>query len=243
MNLIVDIGNTRGKFAIFNGDTLLEHGDAPLGWHARAVACRARGETVDILLASSGEVPADTRERLQAVATSFREVSAGSPLPLRVDYETPATLGIDRVAGCVAGCSLYPGRPLLVIDAGTAITFNLVSAAGVFLGGNISPGIRSRYRALHAFTARLPLEEGLGSGHAFGKNTRDAIREGVTRGVLLEIQGYATRFLRDNPRGVLLLAGGDAPALAPLLPASFHLEELLVMIGLNKILEYQKTSR
>ncbi|MDR2131366.1 MAG: type III pantothenate kinase [Odoribacteraceae bacterium] len=240
MNLVVDIGNTRGKYAIFHGDTLIERGDVPLGWYARALAARTRGEAVDVLLASTGSVPTGTRERLREVATSFREASTALPLPLQIAYESPDTLGIDRVAGCVAGIALYPGRALLIVDAGTAITFNFVSKSGVLLGGNISPGPRLRYRALHAFTAHLPLEEQLGHGDRIGKNTRDALREGVTRGVLLEIQGYARTFLNDHPDGILLLTGGDAPALRRSLPDAFHFEEHLVMTGLNQILEHQK---
>ncbi|MDR0766466.1 MAG: type III pantothenate kinase [Odoribacteraceae bacterium] len=242
MNLIVDIGNTRAKYAIFDGDNLVERGETPGGWHDRVTDALSRGEEVDVLLASTGEVPAGTREHLQQVATSFREATTARPLPLRLDYETPATLGIDRVAACVAGAALYPARDLLVVDAGTAITFNHASATGVFLGGNISPGIQARYRALHHFTARLPLLHGLGRGDAIGKNTGDAIREGVTRGVLAEIRDHAAAFLRDHPRGVLLLTGGDGPALNNLLHAGFLLERDLVMTGLNNILEYQKTN-
>ncbi|MDR2414609.1 MAG: type III pantothenate kinase [Odoribacteraceae bacterium] len=240
MNLIIDIGNTRAKFAIFDGDNLIERGDGLNRWNARATAARERGEDVDVLLAATGEVPATTREHLQRVATSFREATTALPLPLRIDYETPATLGIDRVASCVAGAALYPARDLLVVDAGTAITFNYASAEGVFLGGAISPGARARYRALHQFTARLPLVEGLGRGETIGKNTRDAIREGVTRGVLAEIRERAADFLREHPGGALLLAGGDSMTLSKLLPACFRLERHLVMTGLNKILEYQK---
>jgi type III pantothenate kinase len=242
MNVIVDIGNTRGKYAIFDGDTLLERGEEPFGWHARAIACRARGEAVNLLLASTGPVPAGLRERSREVATRFIEASPAMPLPARVEYDTPETLGIDRVAGCVAGAALYPGRALLVVDAGTALTFNFADAAGTFLGGNISPGVQARYRALHEFTERLPLVAGDAPGEGIGRNTRDAILYGVTRGVLAEIRDYAAAFRREHPAGALLLTGGDCRWLAGHLPGEFRVEEHLVMIGLNKILAYQQTT-
>ncbi|MDR1415216.1 MAG: type III pantothenate kinase [Odoribacteraceae bacterium] len=242
MNLILDIGNTRGKYAIFDGDTLLARGDNPTDWRDPVAAHRRPGEPLNILLAATGTPPAGLREQLQAAATLYREASATLPLPIPLDYDTPATLGIDRVAAAIAAIALHPGRPLLVIDAGTAITFNFVSADGRFLGGNISPGARLRYLALHHFTARLPLLDGAPSPGDAGKNTPDAIRQGVTRGIILETRGYIADFRLRHPAGITLLTGGDSPWIAPALGQETHLEQNLVLTGLNKILEHQKTS-
>jgi type III pantothenate kinase len=241
MNLIIDVGNTSGKYAIFDGENLLERGGDPLGWRARLPFYRERGPLARALLACTGEPPPGLREELRATFPFFREASTALPLPVALDYETPATLGIDRVAACVAGIALFPGHALLVVDAGTALTFNFVSAAGAFLGGNISPGAGARYRALHEFTARLPLVGPAADGPAgpLARNTRDAIRGGVTRGLYLETRGYATAFRREHPAGRLLLTGGDSRWLAAALPGQFHVDENLVMTGLNKILEYQ----
>jgi type III pantothenate kinase len=239
MNITIDIGNTRSKYAFFVGSVPLGRGYNLHGWVAKAMECRARGEEVNVILASSGEVPPATRACVRELSTFFVEASTAMPLPIRLDYETPDTLGIDRVAACVAAVTLFPGRPLLVVDAGTAITFNFVDAAGTFLGGNISPGVATRYRALHDFTARLPLVQEYGRGDTNGKNTRDAISQGVTRGVLLELNGYANDFLRDNPDGALLLTGGDVRWLSHLLPGEWRFAENLVMAGLDEILRYQ----
>jgi type III pantothenate kinase len=242
MNLIIDIGNTRGKFACFNEEDLLITGQDPLGWQALAVACRERGDALDVLLACTGPLPAGLETGLRAIATRFLQATPSLPRPLVIDYDAPETLGIDRVAGAIAAAALYPGHPLLVVDAGSAVTFNHVSADGHFLGGHISPGARLRFRSLHEFTERLPLVDGTPSPLAppLEKNTRDAIREGVTRGILFEIRGHADAFRHRHPDGILLLTGGDSPWLSAALPDGFILEENLVMIGLNHILQYQK---
>ncbi|MDR1273183.1 MAG: type III pantothenate kinase [Odoribacteraceae bacterium] len=244
MNLIVDIGNSCGKYAIFSEGYLLERGNDPFGWRTRLDAYPKRGPVTRALLACTGEPPAGLREELQATFAFFREASTSLPLPISLDYETPATLGIDRVAACVAGVALYPGRDLLIVDAGTALTFNFVSAEGLFLGGNISPGAGMRCWALHEFTARLPLVGNICGppAGAIAKNTRDAIYGGVTHGVYLEIWAYASDFRREHPAGELLLTGGDSRWLAPALSNHFNINENLVMIGLNKILEYQITN-
>jgi type III pantothenate kinase len=242
MNLIIDIGNTRGKFACFNEEDLLITGQDPLGWQALAVACRERGDTLDVLLACTGPLPSGLDTGLKAIATRFLQATPLLPLPILLDYDSPETLGIDRIAGATAAAALHPGRPLFIVDAGTAITFNHVSADGCFLGGHISPGARPRFRSLHEFTERLPLVDGAPAPDAapIEKNTRDAIREGVTRGILFEIKGHADAFRQRHPDGLLFLTGGDSPWLSAALPDDFILEENLVMIGLNHILQYQK---
>lgn len=165
------------------------------------------------------------------------ELTPETPVPLRNLYGSPETLGADRLAAAVGAAALMPGRDLLVADIGTACTFEVVTAAGEYLGGNISPGPGMRLRALNHYTARLPLV----SGHAdfipgIGQNTIEALRCGAMRGVVAEILYYS-----DWGRSRrIVLSGGWASEIASLLPGDVDRTIMphLVNIGLNHILHY-----
>ena len=159
MNLVVDIGNTLVKLAVFDrGEIVFQRCVERLhpsmleelfaAWPVRrAVVASTRGE-VD-------EVADLLRPRVEYLL----EFSSQTSVPIGNAYLTPETLGRDRLAAAVGATVLYPGRNVLIVDFGTAITFDFVSAEGEFLGGNISPGAAPRFRALHHFTRKLPLCE------------------------------------------------------------------------------------
>lgn len=157
MNLIVDIGNTRTRYAVFDNGCWVKCGLGLPEAYDLATSYLKNSKEVNLILSSTGAISEEVRERLRAVSTLFCELSSEIPLPIRLGYDTPKTLGVDRIAGCVGGAFLFPGRELLVIDSGTAITYDFVSADGEFRGGNISPGLGIRFRALNEFTASLPL--------------------------------------------------------------------------------------
>ncbi|WP_304582535.1 type III pantothenate kinase [uncultured Alistipes sp.] len=157
MNLIVDIGNTRVKAAVMErGECVAQRSAGSLepamldelfaAWRIdKAIVCSTRGDTAD--------AAAMLRRRVERVV----EFGPATPVPIRNDYLTPATLGRDRLAAAVGAAVLWPGRNVLIVDCGTAVTIDLVTADGTFRGGCISPGLRSRFRALHDYTAALPL--------------------------------------------------------------------------------------
>lgn len=162
-----------------------------------------------------------------------------TPVPLRNLYASPETLGADRLAAAVGAAALLPAENLLVADIGTACTFDVVSAAGEYLGGNISPGPGMRLRALNHFTARLPLV----SGHAdfipgIGQNTVEALRCGAMRGVVAELLYYSD----GGHSRRIVLSGGWAPEIAALLPDGVEriIEPHLVNQGLNHILQFNE---
>lgn len=161
-----------------------------------------------------------------------------TPVPIINRYETPETLGADRLAAAVGAESLHPGEDLLVADIGTACTYDFVSASGEFLGGNIACGPGMRLRALHHYTARLPLV----SGHfdrisRYGRTTEEAMRSGAMQGVVAELMLYSG-FGRNRR---LMLSGGWAPEIAALLPAdvTYEIHPHLVNRGLYQILQYE----
>ncbi len=138
-------------------------------------------------------------------------LTPSTPLPIGVDYATPATLGMDRVAVAAGARALYPGERCMIADAGTAITTDVLSGEGDFKGGRISPGLELRFRALHDHTSRLPLEHPRAEVPEIGTDTSTSILTGVMRGAAAEIAESAIAYEASR----LLMTGGDAAALLP----------------------------
>ncbi len=159
-------------------------------------------------------------------------------LPIELSYRTPHTLGRDRVAAMVGAQTLQPEATTLVIDAGTAITYDLLVGGRTFEGGNIAPGVEMRLQALHTFTKRLPLVEQEGELPLLGTDTPTAIRSGVLRGVIYEIEGYIDAITEKYPELLVFLTGGDAFLLAANVKRAIFADNNLVLKGLNRILEY-----
>lgn len=211
MNIVFDVGNTRAKYALFEGDRLVaaRYSLDTLAEDLRA--WRKEGVPLGIFLSGSGHLEEGMCNSLRGAADAWLEASPQMDLPLKIGYETPETLGFDRVADCVGAMGLYPGRALLVVDAGTCITYNYVSEGGIFMGGNISPGPEMRARALHEHTARLPYVAPALEYGGMGRSTEEAIRNGVMEGMLFELEGYLQRFSREYPDGKIVMTGGYAP--------------------------------
>lgn len=240
MNLVVDVGNTRMKYAFFDGDRFVEARYQTDELWEEIGRWKNAGHEIHLLLSGSGQVPDDMRLLLKEVSDFFWEASAGMALPLQLKYVTPETLGFDRIAVCAGAMKLFPGCPLLVIDSGTCITFNYVDASGVFLGGNISPGLEMRFKSLHHYTARLPyIVPGKEYG-GIGRTTEDAIRNGVMKGLLFEVESYIRRFLETEINARVVITGGDACFWKNDLAADVQFCDILGFIGLNEILQYTK---
>lgn len=235
LNLTIDQGNSSAKVVLFSGNT--EIGTITLRGDdmASALADFVADRHVDAAIAAS--VAQDVEPLLHCVNAPTRlELTAATPVPLVSDYS--ATLGADRMAAAVGAFTLYPGRTLLVCDLGTACTFDVVSATGRFLGGNIAPGVGMRLRALHSGTKRLPAV----SGHddvvpTFGTDTPEAMRSGAIRGVVAEIEYYARQSRADH----VLLTGGWAAEIADYVTIPVKIHPHLVNQGLNSILLYNET--
>lgn len=171
-----------------------------------------------------------------------------TPVPITNSYGSPETLGQDRLAASVGAKSLCPNENLLIIDAGSAITYDFVSAEGEYCGGNIAPGLKMRFTILQRMTKKLPLVDPEENEliPLFGKNTRDAIVAGVIRGVAYEVKGYMRTLKEKMPHFQTFLTGGNAPYILNNVRTSrnekrdIHFEKNLVLIGLNEILKYNK---
>ena len=168
----------------------------------------------------------------------FIQLTEKTSLPVKNLYETHETLGKDRLAAVAGAFELFPYENCLVIDAGTCITLDLLNEKGEYLGGNITPGIEMRFKAMNHFTARLPLIERKDQNDWLGKSTETAMRNGGQLGAILEVEGFIEMCRREYKGLNVLLTGGDADFFAKTLKTKIFANQNLVLVGLNKILKH-----
>ena len=169
---------------------------------------------------------------------TFIELDETTPLPIENHYGSKNTLGKDRLAAATGAAHLYPGSNVLVIDAGTAITYDIINNRNQYLGGNISPGLEMRYKALSQFTGRLPLVEYKNFPKLFGQNTVEGIQAGVQHGVVFEVDNAINAFKEFYKNLYVIITGGNTNFFDKKLKNSFFVHYNLVAIGLNRILEH-----
>ena len=159
-------------------------------------------------------------------------------VPVSIEYETKDTLGKDRIAAVVGANYLQPGQNILVIDAGTAITYEVIEMTGVYKGGNISPGLTTRFRSLNLFTKRLPLVDVSNDVPFIGTSTESAILAGVVNGIVYEMDGYIDTLKEKYGDVFVFLTGGHSFYFVRRLKNLIFADANLVITGLNRILEY-----
>jgi type III pantothenate kinase len=240
MNLIVDIGNTSTKLAVFKGREKLFFS------RINELSCEELGEKMSGyyikkgIVSSVKKVPPFISDLLFHNIPYVHVLSHKSLLPFKIEYETPETLGTDRIAAAAGAHGIFPDSEIMIIDAGTAITFDFLSA-NIYKGGNISPGISMRFNALHNFTSKLPLVS-ITENYTFpGKNTIDAIAAGVITGVTYEINEYIRTFEKKHNDLKIILTGGDSSFLNDKINYQHSYMPDIVIDGLNNILEYNAT--
>ena len=239
MNLVIDKGNTVSKLAIFSNGEIIEKIIEPkLGLPVLDSVFKKHPGIIHGILSSVSHFEPETDEWLKKKLRQFIILSAETPLPILNTYKTKSTLGYDRIADAVGAYSLFPGINVLIIDAGTAITIDLLTAAGEFYGGNISPGLDLRFRALHEFTSKLPLIEKKEDHPFLGKTTEEAILSGVLSGAAFELDGYIDKLRIQYPDLKIILTGGDIKFFVKKLKNIIFVHSNLNLTGLNRILEY-----
>jgi len=238
LNLVVDFGNTLVKLAVFDKGELV----------AQRCMERLHPSVLEELLSEwpvRRAVVASTRGEVDDVAAMLRrrvdyllEFTPQTPVPIGNAYRTPETLGRDRLADAVGAATLYPGRNVLIVDFGTAVTIDLVTADNTFRGGCISPGMTMRFRALHDYTAALPLCGPAEDERLQGLATEDAVRLGVMNSLTFEIEGYIARMREKIDDLCVIFTGGDAKYFAKRIKNTIFANCNLVFCGLDRILEY-----
>lgn len=238
VNLIIEQGNTSSKVAVYhNGQSVASFIFKKFGVAEIAPLFEKYDFVYGILstvIDTDEALIAFLKARLKRFVFFDHTVS----LPVTVCYQTPQTLGRDRLAAVVGAYYLYPDRNLLVIDAGTAITYELIEAGGIYRGGNISPGMTTRFKALHTFTRKLPLTAEQEEIPAIGTTTETAIQAGVVNGIVYEMDGYIESLRKKYPDLLVFLTGGHSFYFERRLKNSIFADINLVLTGLNRILEY-----
>lgn len=237
MNLCIDIGNTRTKLGIFKNDALLQN-EVWTNFDLENLKAFLYNHPIKNIILSSVKA---VDKKIEAYLTQhyfYLQLTAQTPLPFINKYETPETLGKDRLAAIAGAYHLYPGEHCLVIDAGTCITYDFLNADKEYLGGNISPGLEMRLKAMHTFTAKLPKVAQKTQNGFIGRSTETAIRHGAQLGLMLEIKGFMALFKENFGPLNVLLTGGDKDFFANQMKTKIFANQNLVLVGLNQILNY-----
>jgi len=238
LKLIIDIGNSAVKVALFKDKWLLRT--------AEFTSCSINNITNFLLqeivsktiLSSVKNIDKQTLE----VITHYKAIvlDEKTPLPIKIIYKTPATLGKDRIAGVVAASCSYKDKNVLVLDFGSCLTADVINKEKEYIGGRISPGLIMRYNALHQFTDQLPLCKITNTESFIGNDTTSSINSGVQQGMIAEVKEVIDTFRKENKDTVVILTGGDCFFFEKALKNSIFANPFLVMEGLNEILDYNE---
>ena len=243
MNLIIDVGNTFVKLAVFNNDIL-----------QYKKSCDKKEFLIileeisikfpkinDVIVSSVGNF---SEGELSEIKSSYKVfvLTQKDEVPFINKYATPDTLGVDRLALVSAAAIQFPNKNVLIIDAGSCITYDFLSSENEYLGGAISPGIKMRYRSLHSLTEKLPLLEPKLPFNFIGDSTESSIHSGVIQGVLNEMEGFIELYKEKNKELTIILTGGDAHFLLDSLKNDIFATSNFLLEGLNYILKHNITT-
>lgn len=233
MELVIDVGNTRTKIGIFvnNGIQKVDRFDS----FGEAVDFANELEWRASIISTTKPLNQQQLKRIKSLDKVLL-LDHRTSIPIINDYKTPETLGKDRLAAVVGAQFLFPKNNCLVIDAGTCITYDIINSEGRYLGGNISPGLRLRSRALKHFTGALPLVEPHASDIIVGSNTEEAINSGIFNGLVHEVNGVIQSYKTLYSELKVLLCGGEALYLVNHINNEIFANQNLVLLGLHKIL-------
>jgi type III pantothenate kinase len=235
-NLALDLGNSGIKVGWFRDDQLQEtaffSSPEPVLHHIQA-----KGPPEVMVLGAVGALPEKTLEALEAIAPVW-QIHHGMEKGISLNYETPETLGTDRLAAAVGAFCIFMEKPVLVIDIGSCITYDYISPKGYFEGGSISPGLHMRLKAMGTFTAGLPTVnyEGGSQPALTATSTQNALLSGAYHGVRSEIDGFIEAYKTRAPDLQVLLTGGGSGLFESTLKSSIFAEPHLVLKGLNQML-------
>lgn len=243
-NLVIDIGNTNSKLAVFEEKTLVDY------QVLKDIEPDALIELIkqyQITNSVVSTVRADLKDLVDVLTSNTNYISFSTSINTGIKnyYQTIATLGLDRWAQVIAASTCYPGQNSLMIDAGTCITYDLLNSKNEYFGGSISPGIDMRFKALHQFTGKLPLVTWEQDAEIpKGTDTSSAIRNGVLQGVINEVEGLISSYNKENKGLTVLLTGGNAAFLLEQLKNSIFAPQIihdpyLVLKGLNEVITFE----
>lgn len=239
MNLIIDVGNSFTKLAVFQYSKLVSKKSFQTKYFIKEfrLFLNENPSIQKAIVSSVGKLSNSKVEKIKNELDLFI-LDSDAKLPFKNKYKTPKTLGVDRIALVSASVEQFPNNNVLIIDAGTCITYDFITNENHYLGGGISPGIRLRYKSLHNLTANLPLLETKTPNEIIGNSTSESIHSGVIVGILKEIDGIVKEYQKKYSDLTVILTGGDANFLSKQLKSSIFANSNFLLEGLNYILEY-----
>lgn len=226
MRLAIDIGNTATKWATFDGNSMTTSGRWENSEILPGEVAKFLANGIEAMVCASGEVPKEL--------SSLPRLSSAQPLPIKLDYKTPQTLGPDRIAAACGAHRLHPTEPCLVVDAGTCITVDFIDGQGTYHGGAIMPGIKMKLSALHTMTTKLPLIDIGYIDHTpvLGRSTEECMVAGTLGATLMALAGFVTLYKEKSPGLKVVLTGGDAGLLNT--AGGWEHEPNLTLMGINE---------
>jgi len=242
MDLVIDIGNTLVKMAVFQGDILIKKKiSLRLDFLKNLEELEQKYQKPgNIILSSVSKTPSKWMQKLEEASRVFI-LNQQLPQVFTNLYATPNTLGNDRIALVSAASKHFPTENVLVIDAGTCITYDFKNNKNEYLGGAISPGLEMRYKAMHNFTENLPLLDREEEITLIGNSTNSCMHSGVIYGITFEIDGIIAAYQGQYEDLTIILTGGDAQFLCKRLKNSIFANSNFLLEGLNYILEFNKS--
>lgn len=235
MNLIIDIGNSFSKLYLFENSLLVDEFTFTSGEINFDEIFEKYNFIENAIISSVAE-----EESIKQIHTKIKNIidfNHKTRLPININYDTPETLGLDRIAAVVGASHSFKKQNILIIDAGTAITYDFIDSNKNYLGGNISPGLQIRFKSLNTFTKKLPLINPKENIQIIGKTTEMAIASGVQQGMIYEIEGYINHFENNYKNLKVILTGGDCFFFEKRLKKSIFVVPNLIALGLNQILK------
>jgi type III pantothenate kinase len=240
MILTVDVGNTRIKAAVFEGDILLDHvvfTKKELQKNIENILKKFKNIT-HLVVASVGDIEKESFLVFNnEIIVHF--VTHNDPFPFVNEYETPQTLGIDRMVLATGATLQFPAQNRLVIDAGTCVTYDFIDENNVYLGGAISPGLRLRYESLHNYTSKLPLLQLENPKQFIGRSTSQSIHSGIVNALVYEIDGFIDEYQGLFSNFIIILTGGDTEFLAKRLKNTIFANSNFLIESLNQTFQYK----
>ncbi|HPE39620.1 MAG TPA: type III pantothenate kinase [Bacteroidales bacterium] len=236
MNLVIDIGNTLHKIALFDEKEQLIRVETVSKLSLdKLQEIVSHGSVKRSIISKVGVMDPAIIDFLE-MNTEYIVFDQSSRLPILIDYQTPESLGLDRIACSVAAAALFPKNHCLSVQLGSCIVYDFVNNRSVYMGGAISPGLLMRFKSLHQFTAQLPLVDLDHIDYFMGQNTQQSIKSGVINGAVFEIDGQIEAYKSQFSEVKVLLTGGDLPYLQKSIKNQIFATPNLVLVGLNKIL-------
>jgi len=238
MQLVIDIGNTRVKAAVFEQKELRHFCVFASLTELLNASLVAKHSIKRCIIGSVvNEIEPFVEELRKQIPVLLFD--SNTPVPLKNLYKSAHTLGSDRLAAAIGGNAQAPGEDILVIDAGTCIKYNFVNAANEYLGGAISPGLQMRFKAMNFYTSRLPLLEVDESySELIGTDSRESMLAGAQLGAVAEVDGFIERYRQRFNNIKVFLTGGDAEFFASRLKKPIFADQFLILKGLNEILQH-----